>query len=289
MSLSVVERRAMIGPQDLQLSVSRQCELVGLPRSSFYYQPVAPDAFTLEVMHAIDRIYTDRPFYGVRRIWKTLRDDGYLVNRKRVHRLMQLMGLQAIYPRKRLSLPDQAHRVFPYLQRPGPCVVRRHHVSALARRLRLPGSGDGLVQPLRALLARFQHPRRELLRDGAGGCPGARHAGHLQHRPGRTTSRCPHSSTASMPTSPSTTGSGRISRSTTTRPRRFTTNSVKCRQQGESQGQTEGTMEPAHPPNHTNSASVEIPYAGCTPGRRAAVLPHSHPRVSLISTTWLSR
>ena len=106
MSLSVVERRAMIGPQDLQLSVSRQCELVGLPRSSFYYQPVAPDAFTLEVMHAIDRIYTDRPFYGVRRIWKTLRDDGYLVNRKRVHRLMQLMGLQAIYPRKRLSLPD---------------------------------------------------------------------------------------------------------------------------------------------------------------------------------------
>ena len=50
-----------------------------------------------EVMHAIDRIYTDRPFYGVRRIWKTLRDDGYLVNRKRVHRLMQLMGLQAIY------------------------------------------------------------------------------------------------------------------------------------------------------------------------------------------------
>ena len=64
MSLSVVERRAMIGPQDLQLSVSRQCELVGLSRSSFYYQPVAPDAFTLEVMHAIDRIYTDRPFYG---------------------------------------------------------------------------------------------------------------------------------------------------------------------------------------------------------------------------------
>ena len=109
-------------------------------------------------MHAIDRIHTDRPFYGVRRIWKTLRDDGYLVNRKRVHRLMQLMGLQAIYPRKRLSLPDQAHRVFPYLlrevtvQRPGPSGVRRHHVSALARRLRLPGSGDGLVQPLRALL-----------------------------------------------------------------------------------------------------------------------------------------
>ncbi len=107
----------MIKPQDAQLSVARQCELVGLPRSSFYYQPVAPDAFTLEVMHAIDRIYTKRPFFGVRRIWKTLRDDGYLVNPKRVHRLMQQMGLQAIYPRKRLSLSDPAHRVFPYLLR----------------------------------------------------------------------------------------------------------------------------------------------------------------------------
>ncbi len=83
----------MIEPQDAPLSLSRQCELVGLPRSSFYYQTVAPDAFTLEVMHAIDRIYTDRPFYGVRRICKTLRDDGYQVNHTRVHRLMQWMGL----------------------------------------------------------------------------------------------------------------------------------------------------------------------------------------------------
>ena len=107
----------MIEPQDAQLSLSRQCELVGLSRSSFYYQPVAPDPFTLEVMHAIDCIYTDRPFYGVRRIWWTLRADGLPVNRKRVHRLMQLMGLQAIYPRKRLSLPDKAHRVYPYLLR----------------------------------------------------------------------------------------------------------------------------------------------------------------------------
>jgi len=107
----------MIDPQDAQLSVARQCELVGLPRSSFYYEPVAPDPFTLEVMHAMDRIYTARPFFGVRRIWKTLRDEGYLVNPKRVHRLMQQMGLQAIYPRKRLSLPDKEHRIYPYLLR----------------------------------------------------------------------------------------------------------------------------------------------------------------------------
>jgi putative transposase len=107
----------MIEPQDAQLSVARQCELVGLSRSSFYYQAEAPDPLTLEVMHAIDRIYTDRPFYGVRRIWWRLREDGLLVNRKRVHRLMQVMGLQAIYPRKRLSLPDKTHRVYPYLLR----------------------------------------------------------------------------------------------------------------------------------------------------------------------------
>ena len=107
----------MIEPQDAQLSVARQCELVGLSRSSFYYQAEAPDPLTLAVMHAIDRIYTDRPFYGVRRIWWMLRADGLLVNHKRVHRLMQVMGLQAIYPRKRLSLSDQAHRVYPYLLR----------------------------------------------------------------------------------------------------------------------------------------------------------------------------
>ena len=108
-------------------------------------------------MHAIDRIYTDRPFYGVRRIWKTLRDDGYLVNRKRVHRLMQLMGLQAIYPRKRLSLPDQAHRVFPYLQRPGPSVVRRHHLYPDATRFPVPGGDHGLGDPYGARLASVKH------------------------------------------------------------------------------------------------------------------------------------
>lgn len=109
-------RRAMIELLHPQLSVARQCALVGLARSSFYYEPVAPDPLNLAVMHAIDRIYTDYPFYGVRRIWKTLSTDyDYEVNPKRVHRLMQRMGLQAIYPRKRLSLPDHAHRVYPYL------------------------------------------------------------------------------------------------------------------------------------------------------------------------------
>jgi putative transposase len=114
----VTERRALIEPEHPQLSLARQCALIGLARSSFYYQPVPLDPFTLALMHAIDRIYTDYPFYGVRRIGITLREDfGYPVNPKRVHRLMQQMGLQAIYPRPRLSVPNPEHRVFPYLLR----------------------------------------------------------------------------------------------------------------------------------------------------------------------------
>ena len=94
-----------IEPPPPQLSVHRQCQLLGLPRSSFYYQPVAPDRLTLELMNAIDRIYTEHPIYGVRRIGATLRRAGYPVNPKRVHRLMKAMGLQAIYPRTRRTPP----------------------------------------------------------------------------------------------------------------------------------------------------------------------------------------
>ncbi len=112
---SVTERRAMIETSHDHLSVARQCELLGLSRSSFYYRPLEADPFRLEIMHAIDRIYTQYPFYGVRRIQQALRREGYAVNHKRVHRLMQVMGLQAIYPRRSLSAGGEAHRVYPYL------------------------------------------------------------------------------------------------------------------------------------------------------------------------------
>ena len=113
----MAERRALLEAPQPQLSVHRQCQLLGLPRSSFYYRPVAPDPLTLELMNAIDRIYTERPVYGVRRICATLRRDGYPVNPKRVHRLMKAMGLQAIFPRRHRTTPDPAHRVYPYLLR----------------------------------------------------------------------------------------------------------------------------------------------------------------------------
>ena len=116
-NLSVTERRARIEAGQDGLSVARQCQLLGLPRSSFYYRPLEPDPFCLEIMHALDRLYTRYPFYGVRRLRQALRQEGYAVNHKRVHRLMQVMGLQAIYPRRSLSAGGEAHRVYPYLLR----------------------------------------------------------------------------------------------------------------------------------------------------------------------------
>ena len=116
-NLSVTERRARIEAGQDGLSVARQCQLLELPRSSFYYRPLEPDPFRLEILHALDRLYTRYPFYGVRRLRQALRQEGYAVNHKRVHRLMQVMGLQAIYPRRSLSAGGEAHRVYPYLLR----------------------------------------------------------------------------------------------------------------------------------------------------------------------------
>ena len=99
---SVAERRTMIETDHAHLSVVRQCQLLGLSRSSFYYRSQAASPLDLQLMHAIDRLYTRYPFYGVRRIQKALRQEGLAVNHKRVHRLMQRMGLKAIYPRRRL-------------------------------------------------------------------------------------------------------------------------------------------------------------------------------------------
>jgi putative transposase len=100
-----------------ELSVCRQCDLLGLSRSSFYYQPAVESAENLELMRLIDRQYTDQPVFGSRRMTVWLQGQGYEVNRKRVQRLMRLMGLEAIYPRPKLSLPGQGHKIYPYLLR----------------------------------------------------------------------------------------------------------------------------------------------------------------------------
>lgn len=114
-------------PNHQAISISRQCELVGLNRSSFYYQPCGWSERNLLLMRLIDEQYTRRPIYGVRRVTHWLRSQGYLVNHKRVERLMHEMGLSAIYPKRRLSQPAPGHRVYPYLLR-GVKVVRPDQV-----------------------------------------------------------------------------------------------------------------------------------------------------------------
>jgi len=99
------------------IPVYRQCELLGLSRSSYYYQSQRGDGYNLYLMNLIDEQFTKTPFYGVERMRAWLSRQGEEVNRKRIRRLMRLMGLEAIYPKPRLSLPDQAHKKYPYLLR----------------------------------------------------------------------------------------------------------------------------------------------------------------------------
>ena len=95
----------------------RQCELLGLNRSTLYYGPAAETAENLRLMRLLDEEYTAHPFLGSRRLAKWLIEQGEAVNRKRVQRLLRLMGLEAIYPKPRLSAARAGHRIYPYLLR----------------------------------------------------------------------------------------------------------------------------------------------------------------------------
>lgn len=96
------------------LPLTRQCELLNVVRSSIYYKGSTTSTEDEELMKAIDRIHMKWPFYGSRRIRNTLNDEGLAVNRKRVQRLMRLMGICALYPKPKTTQPDSQHRVYPY-------------------------------------------------------------------------------------------------------------------------------------------------------------------------------
>jgi len=113
----IAAKRTLIEPAHSQLSIRRQCELVGLNRSTFYYTPAQESAFNLRLMRLIDEQYLKTPFYGWPRMTAHLRRQGHEVNHKRVQRLMRLMCLQAIYPKRRTSVAAPGHRVYPYLLR----------------------------------------------------------------------------------------------------------------------------------------------------------------------------
>lgn len=99
------------------LSIRRQCQLIGLNRATYYSEPSGETALNLELMRRIDEQYLKTPFYGIRRMTAQLQREGHEVNHKRIARLMRHMGIQAIFPRKRLSQPGEGHTIYPYLLR----------------------------------------------------------------------------------------------------------------------------------------------------------------------------
>jgi len=109
------ERKAMIVPGRPGLSLSRQCQLLSISRSSFYYAPRGESPENLALMRRIDELFLKYPFYGSRQMACQLRREGVWIGRHRVRRLMRLMGLEAIYQAPRTSNPHPAHKIYPYL------------------------------------------------------------------------------------------------------------------------------------------------------------------------------
>jgi len=107
----------VIEPRHEQISLVRQCALLGLVRSSYYYEPAGESAENLKLMRWLDEQYTKTPYYGVLRMTAWLNRQGHTVNCKRVRRLLRLMGLEAVYPKPKLSQPAVGHTVYPYLLR----------------------------------------------------------------------------------------------------------------------------------------------------------------------------
>lgn len=105
----------MIEPEHPEVTIAEQCELLGLARSSYYYQPVGETEENLHLMRLLDEQYTRTPYYGIVRMTAWLRTQGYAVNEKRVARLLRLMGLEAVYPKPRLSVADPTAHHYPYL------------------------------------------------------------------------------------------------------------------------------------------------------------------------------
>jgi len=114
---AVDAKRALIGQDVPQLSIFRKCELVGLSRSTYYLPPAVESEENLRLMRLIDEQYLKTPFYGSRRMAACLARSGEAVNRKRIRRLMALMGLEALHPKPRTTVPASDARAYPYLLR----------------------------------------------------------------------------------------------------------------------------------------------------------------------------
>lgn len=126
-AFSLTEKRGLILPGDANFTIERQCELLGLSRSTYYYESCIDDAFNLAMMREIDRLFMEYPFYGKRRISATLQSKGHAVGVDLARTLMKRMGIIAIYPKPNLSAPYPGHKIYPYLLR-GVKIARKNQV-----------------------------------------------------------------------------------------------------------------------------------------------------------------
>jgi putative transposase len=117
--LTLEQKRNAIEPTHKKIAVYRQCELLGLNRSSLYYKSRCDTGYNQMLMKMIDKQYVQTPFYGIDKMTEYLCRQGHHVNHKRVRRLMRQMGLEAVYPRRKrgLSISDKQHKIYPYLLR----------------------------------------------------------------------------------------------------------------------------------------------------------------------------
>ena len=135
----------MIEPDHPHIGITRQCELLGLSRSTYYYVSQGESRENLQLLRLLDEQYTQTPYYSIRRMTAWLRSQGYEVNRKRVARLLRTMGLETIYPQPRLSQAHADHRIYPYLLRGVPITRVNHVWSTDITYIRLHGSFIYLV------------------------------------------------------------------------------------------------------------------------------------------------
>ena len=160
----------MIGKENIDLSLTRQCKLLRISRSSICSTPVDVDLATIELMHEIDGIFTEYPFFGNRQIAAYLPRSGCWAGRHRVRRLTGIMGLQAIYKRPNTAKKHRLHKIWPPLAEktanhaPHSCLVPRHYLHPRQEWLSVACSNAGLGDAQSGVLAALKHAGCQLLR-----------------------------------------------------------------------------------------------------------------------------
>lgn len=135
--MDVGAKKQMVSKNDKKLSIRRQCELIGLNRSSYYFKEKPITREDLEILRRMDEIFTEHPYYGARRMAFVLNGEGYEIGRKKVRRYYQLLGIEAIYPKMNLSKRNLDHKVYPYLLKDVPIIAPNQVWSADITYIRL--------------------------------------------------------------------------------------------------------------------------------------------------------